>query len=53
MASFATSTLSNPRKARPESLLMDLPNGPLVLGITLVDFNHQVRRSNSVVAIVT
>jgi hypothetical protein len=35
VASLAT------KKARPESLL-DLPNGPLILGIALVDFNHQV-----------
>lgn len=31
------------RKARPESLLVTLPNGPLILGIALVDFNHLVR----------
>jgi hypothetical protein len=53
VASFATSTSSYSRKARPESLLMDLPNGPLVLGIALVDFNHQVRCYNFVEAIVT
>ena len=46
VASFATSTSSYSRKARPESLLVDLSNGPLVLGIGLVDFNHQVRSYN-------
>ncbi|TEB20652.1 hypothetical protein FA13DRAFT_1742740 [Coprinellus micaceus] len=30
------------RKARPESLLMSLPDGQLVLGVALVDFNHVV-----------
>lgn len=30
------------RKARPESLLVTLPDGPLILGIALVDFNHLV-----------
>jgi hypothetical protein len=39
VASLAT------KKARPESLL-DLPNGPLILGIALVDFNHQVHSLN-------
>jgi len=47
VASFATSTSSYSRKARPESLLVDPSNGPLVLGIALVDFNHQVRSYNS------
>ncbi|KAI0260689.1 transport protein Avl9-domain-containing protein [Gloeopeniophorella convolvens] len=42
VASFATSTSSYSRKARPESMLVDAPKGPLVLGIALVDFNHQV-----------
>lgn len=36
-----TSTASS-RKARPESLLVTPPEGPLVLGIALVDFNHLV-----------
>lgn len=36
-----TSTTSS-RKARPESLLVIPPKGPLVLGIALVDFNHLV-----------
>lgn len=53
VASFATSTSSYSRKARPESLLMDPSNGPLVLGIALVDFNHQVRSYISVVVTVT
>ncbi|KXN82796.1 Late secretory pathway protein AVL9 [Leucoagaricus sp. SymC.cos] len=39
--SSLTSTTSS-RKARPESLLVVLPKGPLVLGIALVDFNHLV-----------
>ncbi|KAG2009734.1 hypothetical protein CC2G_012632 [Coprinopsis cinerea AmutBmut pab1-1] len=30
------------RKARPESLLMTIPNGQLILGVALVDFNHLV-----------
>jgi hypothetical protein len=50
VASLATSNSSYSRKARPESLLMDPSNGPLVLGIALVDFNHQVRRYDLVVA---
>lgn len=37
----AASTYS--RKARPESMLLQPPAGPLVLGIALVDFNHLVR----------
>jgi hypothetical protein len=49
VASFATSTSSYSRKARPESLLIDPSNGPLALGIALVDFNHQVRSYYSVV----
>jgi hypothetical protein len=39
--SSLTSTTSS-RKARPESLLVVAPKGPLVLGIALVDFNHLV-----------
>ena len=46
VASFATSTSSYSKKARPESLLIDPPKGPLILGIALVDFNHQVRYFN-------
>lgn len=42
VASFETGTSSYSKKARPESLLPDQPKGPLVLGIALVDFNHQV-----------
>ena len=42
VASFATSASSVSKKARPESMLMQPPTGPLVLGIALVDFNHQV-----------
>ena len=53
VASFATSTSSYSRKARPESLLVDPSNGPLVLGIALVGFNHQVRCYDSVVAALT
>lgn len=39
ISSFAS---GSSRKARPESLLVTLPNGPLILGIALVDFNHLV-----------
>ncbi|KAF7768267.1 hypothetical protein Agabi119p4_7510 [Agaricus bisporus var. burnettii] len=39
--SSLTSNTSS-RKARPESLLVSPPEGPLVLGIALVDFNHLV-----------
>lgn len=39
VSSFAS---SSSRKTRPESLLVTLPNGPLILGIALVDFNHLV-----------
>lgn len=46
VASFATSTSSYSKKARPESLLIDPPKGPLILGIALVDFNHQVHSLN-------
>lgn len=42
-ASFETTT-SYSKKARPESMLVQAPKGPLVLGIALVDFNHQVRQ---------
>jgi hypothetical protein len=42
VASFETTTSSYSKKARPESLLPDPPKGPLVLGVALVDFNHQV-----------
>mgnify|MGYP001416534381 CR=1 FL=1 len=41
-ASIASFTSSSSKKARPESLLMDLPAGQLVLGVALVDFNHLV-----------
>jgi len=46
VASFETSTSSYSKKARPESLLPDPPKGPLVLGVALVDFNHQVMLLN-------
>lgn len=39
IASFAS---GSSKKARPESMLMTVPDGPLVLGIALVDFNHLV-----------
>ncbi|KAI0042041.1 hypothetical protein FA95DRAFT_1610516 [Auriscalpium vulgare] len=42
VTSFATSSSSYSKKARPESMLMTPPTGPLVLGIALIDFNHQV-----------
>lgn len=42
IASFALSSMSYSKKARPESVLVN-HNGPIVLGIALVDFNHLVR----------
>lgn len=46
-ASIAESfTSTSSRKARPESLLMSIPDGQLVLGVALVDFNHVVRCSS-------
>ena len=39
MVSFAS---SSSKKARPESNLLEPPEGPLVPGICLVDFNHLV-----------
>lgn len=39
IASFAS---GSSRKARPESMLVGALDGPLVLGIALVDFNHLV-----------
>ena len=41
IASFATGS-STSRKAERESMLLAPSNGPLVLGIALVDFNHVV-----------
>ncbi|KAF6747422.1 transport protein Avl9-domain-containing protein [Ephemerocybe angulata] len=41
-ASIASFASTSPKKARPESLLMTLPVGQLVLGVALVDFNHLV-----------
>jgi len=41
VASFATGS-STSKKAERESMVLTLPNGPLVLGIALVDFNHIV-----------
>lgn len=46
IASFATNSsgaTTYSKKARPESLLVQMPEGRLVLGIALVDFNHLVR----------
>ncbi|KAH7925580.1 hypothetical protein BV22DRAFT_1195061 [Leucogyrophana mollusca] len=40
--SFTSATSSYSRKARPESMLLQPPEGPLVLGIALIDFNHLV-----------
>ena len=40
--SLSSLSSQSSRKARPESLLVTLPNGPLILGIALVDFNHLV-----------
>jgi len=39
--SFASGS-SYARKTRPESLLLEPPDGPIVQGIALVDFNHLV-----------
>ncbi|KDR83014.1 hypothetical protein GALMADRAFT_238770 [Galerina marginata CBS 339.88] len=39
ISSFAS---TSSRKARPESLLINPTNDPLVLGVALVDFNHLV-----------
>lgn len=44
-ASMTSFSSSSSRKARPESLLVEAPQGPLVLGIGLVDFNHLVSHS--------
>lgn len=41
--SFTSAASTYSRKARPESMLLQPPPGPLVLGIALVDFNHLVR----------
>jgi hypothetical protein len=41
VASFATNS-STSKKAERESMLLTPPDGPLVLGIALVDFNHIV-----------
>ncbi|KAG9315875.1 transport protein Avl9-domain-containing protein [Chiua virens] len=40
--SFTSATSTYSRKVRPESMLLQPPRGPLVLGIALVDFNHLV-----------
>ncbi|KIJ64419.1 hypothetical protein HYDPIDRAFT_111733 [Hydnomerulius pinastri MD-312] len=40
--SFTSAASTYSRKARPESMLLQPPEGPLVLGIALVDFNHLV-----------
>lgn len=41
-ASISSFASNSSRKARPESMLVAIPAGPLVLGIALVDFNHLV-----------
>ena len=46
MRSFASAS-STSRKIRPESLLLRPPDGPIVLGISLVDFNHLVKSFRS------
>jgi hypothetical protein len=40
--SFTSAASSYSKKARPESMLLQPPEGPLVLGIALIDFNHLV-----------
>ena len=49
LASAATGSSNGAggRKTRPESMLIEPPDGPLVLGIALVDFNHVVSILNS------
>jgi hypothetical protein len=42
ITSFASGSTNYSRKARPESTLVHHHDGPLVLGIALVDFNHLV-----------
>ncbi|OSD02509.1 hypothetical protein PYCCODRAFT_1435499 [Trametes coccinea BRFM310] len=42
IVSVASASTSYSKKARPESLLVQPPQGALVLGIALVDFNHLV-----------
>lgn len=44
-ASISSLASGSSRKTRPESLLVPLPDGPIILGIALVDFNHLVRRN--------
>ncbi|EJC97833.1 uncharacterized protein FOMMEDRAFT_114559 [Fomitiporia mediterranea MF3/22] len=41
-ASMVSYASSSSRKARPESMLVEPPIGPIVPGIALVDFNHLV-----------
>ncbi|KAF5377978.1 hypothetical protein D9615_006666 [Tricholomella constricta] len=41
-ASVSSFASGSSRKARPESLLVNLPNGPIVHGVALVDFNHLI-----------
>ncbi|TFK23074.1 hypothetical protein FA15DRAFT_705816 [Coprinopsis marcescibilis] len=41
-ASIASFASTSSRKARPESLVVSIPNGQLILGVALVDFNHLV-----------
>lgn len=41
-ASMMSHASSSSKKARPESVLIEPPIGPIVPGIALVDFNHMV-----------
>ncbi|KAG5638741.1 hypothetical protein H0H81_010551 [Sphagnurus paluster] len=41
-ASVSSFASGSSRKARPESLLVNLPSGPIIHGVALVDFNHLV-----------
>ncbi|KAG5645998.1 hypothetical protein DXG03_004600 [Asterophora parasitica] len=41
-ASVSSFASGSSRKTRPESLLVNLPNGPIVHGVALVDFNHLI-----------
>ncbi|KAF8073978.1 transport protein Avl9-domain-containing protein [Lyophyllum atratum] len=41
-ASVSSFASGSSRKTRPESLLVNLPNGPIIHGVALVDFNHLI-----------
>ncbi|KAG6812310.1 hypothetical protein H0H92_003483 [Tricholoma furcatifolium] len=41
-ASMSSTASASSRKTRPESLLVELSNGPIIHGVALVDFNHLI-----------